>query len=134
MIKITFILGFGSAMYGSLLATDDLWTDSYYHFMELAFVFYLLSFYLLSKKDSKEFSRFWQTITLVVFLSPVSTLCDEIFYNAKIVEWNDLFRMISIILVAVKIKYKIKFIYLWKVLWSSLQAMGKVLLRLLSKN
>jgi hypothetical protein len=116
MVKLLLILGFISAMFGSLFATDELWNDSYYHFMEMAFVFYLLSFYLLSNNDSKRFSKLWQTITLIIVLCPISTLVDEIFYNALVVEWNDLFRFIFIVATSFKIKYKITLKYLWKTL------------------
>jgi len=115
MIKLFLILGFISAMSGSLFS-QMLWNDSYYHLMEVGFIFYLFSYYLLSKKDSKSFSNFWQTITLIILLSPLSTLIDEIFYNSLKVEWNDLFRMITIVIVSIKIKYKITIKSLWKTL------------------
>jgi hypothetical protein len=115
MIKLFLILGFISAMSGSLFS-QMLWSNSYYHLMECGFVFYLFSYYLLAKNDTVKFSKFWQTITLIILLSPLSTLVDEIFYNALIVEWNDLFRFLLIVATSFKIKYKITLKYLWKTL------------------
>ena len=116
MIKIYLISGFISSLIGSLIATDYLWDNSYYHLIDLSFILYLLSFYLLSKKNNKQFSKLWQTITLIILLFPISALTDEIFYNALSIEWNDLFRMIIIIIVSIKIKYKITIKSLWKTL------------------
>lgn len=108
VIKTCLISGYFSAMVGGLFAQNYLWNESYYHLMEIGFIFYLLSFYLLSKQDSKKFTTLWQTITLIILLSSLSTFIDEIFYNAQKVELNDLIRFIFIVLVSFKIKYKWK--------------------------
>ena len=92
-------------MVGSLFGQKQLWDDAYYHLMEVGFVSYLLSYYLLSSKDNVKFSKFWQTITLIILLSPVSTLIDEISYNALEVEFNDLVRITMIISTSFLIKY-----------------------------
>lgn len=113
LIKITLVAGFVSAIMGSLIAQQYLWKDSYYHLMELGFIFYLFSFYLLSKKDTKGFSKLWDTITLIILLSSVSTLVDEIFYDATKVEFNDIIRITTITFISFKIKYKKP---LWKIL------------------
>lgn len=113
LIKITLIAGFVSAITGSLIAQQYLWKDSYYHLMELGFIFYLLSFYLLSKQDTKGFSKLWETIIFIILLSSVSTLVDEFFYDATKVEFNDIIRMSTITFVSIKIKYK-------KTLWKTL--------------
>jgi hypothetical protein len=112
-IKLSLLLGFVSAMFGSLIAQKYLWENAYYHLMESGFIFYLLSFYLLSKKDSQEFSKLWKTITLIILLSSVSTLIDELIYDATKVEFNDFIRIVSIIYISFKINYKIT---LWKTL------------------
>ena len=112
-IKISLVIGFVSAIFGSLFAQKYLWDDAYYHLMEIGFIFYLLAFYLLSRKDSEEFSRLWKTITLIILLCAVSTLIDEIVYNATEVEFNDFIRIITIIYISFKINYKFT---LWKTL------------------
>jgi hypothetical protein len=112
-IKISLVLGFISAMFGSLLAQHYLWKDAYYHLMEIGFVFYLLSFYFLSHKDSQEFTKLWKTITLMILLCSVSTLIDELIYNAQLVEWNDFIRLAFIVYASFKINYKFT---LWKTL------------------
>lgn len=111
--KFSLISGFISAMFGSLLAQHYLWDDAYYHLMDLSFIFYLYAFYLLSKKDSKEFCKLWKAITLIILLCSVSTLVDELFYNAKEVEWNDLIRITLIVFASFSLTYKR---HLWKVL------------------
>lgn len=107
IVKTSLLLGFVSAMFGSLIGQTYLWNDAYYHLMEMGFVFYLLSFYLLSKRDSKGFSNLWQTITLIILLCSVSTIIDEIFYDATTIESNDLVRITTITLLSIKIKYKL---------------------------
>ena len=107
IVKTSLLLGFVSAMFGSLIGQTYLWNDAYYHLMEMGFVFYLLSFYLLSKRDSKGFSNLWQTITLIILLCSVSTLWDEVLYDATKVEFNDLIRITTIILISILIKYKL---------------------------
>jgi len=106
IVKTSLLLGFICAMFGSLIGQTFLWDDSYYHLMELGFVFYLYAFYTLSLKDSKAFNSLWQTITLIILLCSVSTIVDEIFYDATTVELNDLVRITTIILISIKIKYK----------------------------
>lgn len=113
IIKLSLLLGFVSAMFGSLIAQQYLWNNAYYHLMELGFIFYLFSFYLLSKQDTKGFSKLWDTITLIILLSSVSTLVDEVFYDATKVEFNDIIRITTITFVSFKIKYKKT---LWKIL------------------
>lgn len=113
IVKISLVVGFISAMFGSLLAQHYLWKDAYYHLMELGFVSYLFSFYLLSNRDSKEFSKLWKTITLMILLCSVSTLIDEIIYDATKVELNDFIRFAFIIFASFKINYKFT---LWKTL------------------
>ena len=105
MIKTLLILGFISALTSSLIAVDYLWDYAYHHLMELAFLFYLSGFYLLSKKDSIKFSKLWQTITLIIVLFPFSVLIDELFYNTLELEWNDLIRITMIITTSFLIKY-----------------------------
>jgi len=112
-IKISLVIGFISAMFGSLFAQHYLWVNAYYHLMEIGFIFYLLAFYLLSRKDSKEFSKLWKTITLIILLCAVSTLVDEIVYNATEVEFNDVIRIMTIIFISFKLNYKFT---LWKTL------------------
>jgi len=107
IVKASLLLGFICAIFGSLIAQSYLWDSAYYHLMEMGFIFYLLSFYLLSKHDTKSFSNLWQTITLIILLCSVSTLIDEIFYDATKVELNDLIRITTIILISIKIKYKL---------------------------
>jgi hypothetical protein len=113
IIKLSLLLGFVSAMFGSLIAQQYLWNNAYYHLMELGFIFYLLSFYLLSKKDSQEFTKLWKTITLIILLCSVSTLIDELIYDATKVELNDFIRIITIIYISFKLNYKFT---LWKTL------------------
>jgi len=98
-------------MVGSLFSQHYLWNEAYYHLMEFGFISYLISFYLLSKDENESFSKLWQTIVLIIMLSSVSVLVDELFYNAQLLEWNDLFRITLIIITSIKIKYKIK----WKI-------------------
>lgn len=112
-IKTSLVVGFISAMFGSLLAQHYLWNDAYYHLMEVGFVSYLFSFYLLSNKDSKEFGKLWKTITLMILLCSISTLVDELIYDAKKVELNDFVRFTFIIFASFKINYKFT---LWKTL------------------
>jgi len=113
IIKLSLLLGFVSAMFGSLIAQHYLWKNAYYHLMELGFIFYLLSFYLLSKKDSQEFTKLWKTITLIILLCSVSTLIDELIYDATKVEFNDFIRIVTIIYISFKLNYKFT---LWKTL------------------
>jgi len=113
IIKLSLLLGFVSAMFGSLIAQHYLWDNAYYHLMELGFIFYLLSFYLLSKKDSQEFTKLWKTITLIILLCSVSTLIDEFIYDATKVEFNDFIRIVTIIYISFKLNYKFT---LWKTL------------------
>ena len=115
--KISLVIGFIFALFGSLFFNLKLWVDMYYHLMELGFIFYLLAFYILSKNDSKGFSKLWKTITLIIVLCSLSTLVDELFYSAKLVEWNDLIRIIIIVFASFKITYKIKILQLIKSLW-----------------
>lgn len=105
IVKASLLLGFVSAMFGSLIAQSYLWYSAYYHLMEIGFIFYLLAFYILSKHDSKAFSKLWQTITLIILLCSVSTLWDEFFHDATKVEFNDLIRITTIILISILIKY-----------------------------
>jgi len=112
-VKISLILGFISAMFGSLFAQHYLWKDAYFHLMEIGFICYLLSFYLLSRKDSKGFNKLWKTITLIILLCSVSTLVDEAVYDATKVELNDFIRITFIIFASFKINYKFT---LWKTL------------------
>jgi hypothetical protein len=107
-IKSFLLGGYLSAMVGSLFSQKYLWSEAYYHLMEIGFISYLLSFYLLSRKASKKFTTLWQTITLIILLSSISTLIDEFFYDAKIVELNDFIRFVIIVLISFKIKYKWK--------------------------
>ena len=108
LIKTCLISGYLSAMIGGLFSQKYLWDEAYYHLMELGFVLYLLSFYLLSRQDSKKFTTLWQTIILIILLSSISTLVDELFYNALVVELNDFIRFFLIVLISFKIKYKWK--------------------------
>ena len=112
IVKTSLLLGFICAVFGSLIAQSHLWDSAYYHLMEMGFIFYLLAFYLLSKHDTKSFNNLWQTITLIILLCSVSTIIDEIFYDATILEMNDLVRITTIILISIKIKYKFS---LWKI-------------------
>lgn len=112
-VKTSLMLGFIFAMFGSLFFNLKLWEGMYYHLMQLGFVFYLFAFYLLSKKDSKGFNKLWKTITLIILLCSVSTIIDEIFYDATKVELNDLIRIAFIIFASFKINYKFT---LWKTL------------------
>ena len=106
IVKTSLLLGFVSAMFGSLIGQTYLWNDAYYHLMEVGFIFYLLAFYILSKHDSKAFNNLWQTTTLIILLCSVSTLWDEAFHDATKVEFNDLIRITTIILISILIKYK----------------------------
>jgi len=106
IVKTSLLLGFVSAMFGSLIGQTYLWDDAYYHLMEVGFIFYLLAFYTLSKHDSKGFNNLWQTTTLIILLCSVSTLWDEAFHDATKVEFNDLIRITTIILISILIKYK----------------------------
>lgn len=106
IVKTSLLLGFISAMLGSLIAQAYLWDYAYHHLMEIGFVFYLLAFYLLSLKDSKAFTNLWQTITLIILLCSLSTIWDEVFYDATKVEFNDLIRITVIITISILIKYK----------------------------
>jgi len=112
-VKISLVVGFISAMFGSLIAQHYLWKDAYYHLMEIGFISYLFSFYLLSNKDSEGFSKLWKTITLIILLCSISTIVDEIMYDATKVELNDFVRLMFIIFASFKINYKFT---LWKTL------------------
>ena len=104
--KVSLLLGYLSAIAASLFF-DVLWNNAYYHLIELSFALYLSGFYLLCKSQTKRYSKFWQTITLIVLLSALSTLIDEVFYSATKVELNDLVRFISIIVFSISYKYKL---------------------------
>lgn len=119
IVKTSLLCGFFSALFGSLFFNLKLWEGMYYHLIELGFIFYLLAFYILSKNDSIGFSKLWKTITLIIFLCSVSTLVDELFYDAKIVELNDLIRITIIVFASFKITYKIKILHLIKSLWKT---------------
>ena len=107
IVKTSLLLGFVSAMFGSLISQTYLWQYAYYHLMEVGFILYLLAFYMLSKHDSKAFNKLWQTITLIILLCSVSTLWDEVLHDATKVEFNDLIRITTIILISILIKYKL---------------------------
>lgn len=108
IIKGSLISGYISALISSVIAPEYMYDDAYYHFMELAFVFYLLGFYLLTRGVIDKFTGMWESLMLLIFLSSVSVIVDELFYDTTKVEWNDLIRFIVIIIVSFRKKYRWK--------------------------
>jgi len=95
MSKILLVMGFVCAISSSLLSQELLWDNSYYHLMEASFCLYLSSLYICVKCGVK-YSDKWIKVPLFVLLSSISTICDELFYDATKVELNDLIRLVSI--------------------------------------
>tara|TARA_R110000782_G_scaffold263741_1_gene356552 strand:- start:374 stop:763 length:390 start_codon:yes stop_codon:yes gene_type:complete len=91
------VCGYMFALCASLFY-QDLWKDAYYHLNEGAFSMYLLCSYLLVSNNTPKWSRNWQAFALLVFLSSVTTLADEIATTAAIVSFNDLYRFISVLI------------------------------------
>ena len=95
--KLFLVVGFFCAIASSLSTPNKLWEGCYYHLFEISFFFYLLAFYLKTLRKLIEYNTIWKTITLIILLCSLSTLIDELFYSAKLVEWNDLIRFIFIL-------------------------------------
>ncbi|MFT5450620.1 MAG: hypothetical protein ACI9N9_000097 [Enterobacterales bacterium] len=90
------VCGYMFALCASLFY-KQLWDDAYYHLNEGAFSMYLMCVYLQVSNNSQKWSKNWQSFSMLVFLSSVSTLADEIATTANIVSTNDLYRFIAII-------------------------------------
>lgn len=93
--SIFLILGFVSALSSSLLSQNYLWDSSYYHLMETSFFFYIFSLYI-NMRYNVIYNKGMNKFCLFALLCSLSTLLDEIFYDATKVEWNDMIRIVSI--------------------------------------
>lgn len=97
--KMLMVLGLVSALSATTLYTF-LWEGAYYHLIELSFVSYLSTMlFLVSSTNRIKLSKNWKRFVLFALLLSLSTLIDELIYDATTLEWNDLIRFCLILII-----------------------------------
>ena len=96
IFKILVGLGLFSAL-TSTLFYELLPKGYYYYFNSASFLFYSLCIYTTTNSVFKH-SKVSKLLVIFVVLATFSNFMDELFYNATEVEWNDIVRLIIIII------------------------------------
>ena len=96
IFKVFVGLGLFSAL-TSTLFYELLPKGYYYYFNSASFLFYSIGIYTTTNSVFKH-SKVSKLLVIFVVLATFSNFMDELFYNATEVEWNDIVRLIIIII------------------------------------
>lgn len=87
--KIAFLLlsGFVCSIIGYSFH-PMLWDYAFYHFVALSFTFVFWSVWLFTRLNSRIFHKF-QVVAFIMFLTAISNLVDEVFFDNSKIESNE---------------------------------------------
>lgn len=96
--KMFMVLGFVSALSATTLY-QFMWEGAYYHLIETSFVMYISVLVLMVSTTNRiKWTKNWKRFALFALLLSISTLIDELIYDATHLEWNDLIRFCLILI------------------------------------